>query len=78
MREREIVCVCDLKSGVDVANIGSNTGGASDIVEGELRDKKVELHKQSQRLADPTSRAQNVTATLRPGIESDEYARAHT
>ena len=72
------MCVCDLKSGVDVANIGSNTGGASDIVEGELRDKKVELHKQSQRLADPTSSAQNVTATLCPGIESYEYARAHT
>ena len=80
MRERERVCmcVCDLRSGADVANIGGNTRGASDIVEGELTDKKVELHKQSQRLADPTDSAQNVTMTLRLGTESDEYAQAHT
>lgn len=63
-RERER----DLRSGVDVANIGGNTGGASDIVEGELRDKRVELHEQSQRLTDPTGGAQNGDLALRDRV----------
>ena len=51
-----------------MANIGGNTGGASDIVEGELRDKRVELHEQSQRLADPTGGAQNGDLALRDRV----------
>jgi len=57
-----------LRSGVDVANIGGNTGGASDIVEGELRDERVELHEQSERLADPTGGAQNGDLALRDRV----------
>uniref|UniRef100_A0A7N2L9K5 Uncharacterized protein n=1 Tax=Quercus lobata TaxID=97700 RepID=A0A7N2L9K5_QUELO len=52
-RERE------LRSGVDVADIGgdNDTKGFSDIVEGELGDKRVEFCQQSQRLSDPTNTA---------------------
>ena len=51
-----------------MANIGGNTGGASDIVEGELRDERVELHEQSQRLTDPTGGAQNGDLALRDRV----------
>lgn len=51
-----------------MANIGGDTGGASDIVEGELGDERVELHEQSQRLADPTGSAQNGDLALRDRV----------
>lgn len=34
----------DLGSGVNVADVSSDTGSAGDIVESEIRDKRIELH----------------------------------
>jgi hypothetical protein len=41
--------------GVDVADISSNAGGATDIEERELSDARVELEEEGQRLADSTA-----------------------
>lgn len=41
--------------GVDVADISSNAGGATDIEEGELSDTGVELEEERQRLSDSTA-----------------------
>ena len=61
-------CGEDLRSAVDVADIGGDTRGPSDIVEGEPGDQRVELHQQSQRLPDTPGGAENGDLALRDGF----------
>lgn len=42
-----------LRSGVDVADIGGDTGSSGDIVEGEAGNEGVELHEKGEGLPDP-------------------------
>lgn len=42
-----------------MANVGSNTWTALNVVKGELRDTRVELQKEGEGLADTTSRAKD-------------------
>ncbi len=58
----------DLRSSVDVADIGNDTGSSSDIIENELGDKRVKLHQQSQRLTDPTIGFEHDDIALRDGL----------
>ena len=58
----------DHRSGVDVADIGNDTGSSSDIVENELGDKRVKLHQQSQRLTNPTIGFEHDDIALRDGL----------
>ena len=44
---------------VDVGDIGGYAGGSGDIVEGEGRDERVELHEERERLADPARRPED-------------------
>lgn len=57
-----------LRSGVDVADVGGDAGGAGDIVEGELGDERVELHEESEGLADATGRAEDGDLALGDGL----------
>lgn len=42
---------------VAVSDIGSDTGGEADVVQREVRDERVQLEQQRQRLADTTCRS---------------------
>lgn len=44
----------DDRVGVDVRNVGSDTGGTSDIVQGKTSDERVSLEEERHRLADTT------------------------
>lgn len=48
-----------LASSVDMADIGSNTGSAANIVEAELGDVRVELEEKGQGLADSSASAKD-------------------
>nr|GMC99699.1 hypothetical protein MtrunA17_Chr8g0360511 [Ipomoea batatas]GME06386.1 hypothetical protein MtrunA17_Chr8g0360511 [Ipomoea batatas]GME18499.1 hypothetical protein MtrunA17_Chr8g0360511 [Ipomoea batatas] len=48
-----------LRSGIDVANIGSNARSPGDIEKGEVRYERIELHEQRKRLADPAGGSQD-------------------
>jgi len=50
-----LVVTLDGALGVDVANIGGDTGCATDIVESELGNSGVKLEEEGERLADTTS-----------------------
>jgi len=50
-----LVVTLDGALGVDVANIGGDTGCAPDIVESELGNSGVKLEEEGERLADTTS-----------------------
>ena len=54
-----------LRSGVDVAHIGSDAWGAGDIVEGEGGNEWVELHQEGQGLPDPAGGAEDGHLALR-------------
>lgn len=43
----------------DVRDIGSNTGGVDNIVEGELRDERRGLEEEGERLSDTTGSTSN-------------------
>ena len=45
---------------LDVADVGGNTGGADDVVEGEGGDEGVELHEEGEGLVDPAGSAQDL------------------
>lgn len=49
----------DSALGVDVGDIGSNTGSSTDIIESEFGNSRVELQQKRQRLADTTSSTEN-------------------
>lgn len=69
----------DLRSGVDVADVSCNAGSASDIVESELGDERIELHEESERLAYATSGSKHGNLPLRHGagaVASAEEARS--
>jgi hypothetical protein len=61
-------CGEHLRSGVDVADIGGDTGGPSDIVKGELGNQRVELHQQRQRLPDTPGGAKDGDLALGDGV----------
>ena len=48
-----------LAVGVNMANIGSNTGGAADIIEAQRGDERVVLEEQRERLANSSTGAEN-------------------
>ena len=58
----------DHRSGVDVADIGGDTGSSSDIVKSEPGNKRVKLHQQSQRLTDPASGTEHGNLAFRDGL----------
>lgn len=45
----------DCALGVDVRDVCGDTGGADNIVKGELADARVELQEERERLPDPTA-----------------------
>lgn len=65
----------DLRSGVDVADIGGDTGCAGDIVKGELGDKRVEFHEQSEGLADPAGGTEDGDLALGDGVDGVSTTR---
>lgn len=57
----------DLGRGVAVSDIGGDTGGEADVVEREVRDERVQLEEERERLAD--------AACVRPQRVSHEPCR---
>lgn len=57
----------DAGLGVDVGDVSSNTGSATDIVEGEVSDAGVHLEEERERLADTTSSTENGDLGKVPG-----------
>ena len=51
-RSGELRLWTDLATGVDVANVGSDTRGAADIVEAQVGDMGVDLEEKRERLPD--------------------------
>jgi hypothetical protein len=49
----------DRALGVDMGDIGSNTGSSTDIIESEFSNSRIELQQKRQRLADTTSSTEN-------------------
>lgn len=47
-----------------MADVGGDSGGAGDVVEGEVGDEGVELHEECERLADAAGGAQDGDFTL--------------
>lgn len=88
----ELKGIVYLRSGVDVTDISGDSRCVSDIVEGETRDKRVKLHKESKRLTNSTGGAKDgdfsfgdgfgreATAEkrlLRRGRRSDDHRSEH-
>lgn len=66
-----------LSTRVNVADVGGNSGGAGNIVEGEAGDKGIQLHEEGEGLADPSGGPQNGDLPLRRwlgGVASSNYA----
>lgn len=64
----------DLGAGVDVADVGGDSGGAGDIVEGEVGDEGVKLHEKGKGLADPAGSAEDGNLALGGGVGGEETA----
>ena len=64
------------RSGVDVANIGGNARGSSDIVKREGGNEGVELHEKGEGLPDPAGGAEDGYLALRDGLGGVGTARA--
>lgn len=69
----KLVKELDLRSGVDVANVGGNTRHSGDIIESEGGDERIQLHKKRERLADPPAAPR--TATFHSCKGADAKAR---